>query len=70
MPKTVDNKRRVVLPPLIILFSFLLPLLFLFLGIIIFRASNKFAQTLDKEEKILTAKYGDPYIEYRKSVRF
>jgi protein-S-isoprenylcysteine O-methyltransferase Ste14 len=25
---------------------------------------------LDKEEKILTAKYGDPYLEYRKSVRF
>ncbi|MDD5720974.1 MAG: isoprenylcysteine carboxylmethyltransferase family protein [Candidatus Pacebacteria bacterium] len=25
---------------------------------------------LNKEEKILTAKYGDPYLEYRKSVRF
>lgn len=51
MPKAVDNKRRVLLPPLIILFSFLLPLLFLFLGVVIFRASNKFAQTLEKEEK-------------------
>ncbi len=54
MPKTVQNKRRVFLTPLIILFSFLLPLLFLILGIVIFRASNKFAQTLTKEENIKT----------------
>ena len=52
MPKTVQSKRQVFLTPLIILFSFLLPLLFLILGIVIFRASNKFAQTLTKEENI------------------
>lgn len=54
MPKAVQNKRRVFLTPLIILFSFLLPLMFLFLGVVIFRASNKFAQTLNKEEKVKT----------------
>ena len=54
MPKTLQNKRRSFLIPLIILFSFLLPLLFLILGVVVFRASNKFAQTLTEEEKIKT----------------
>ena len=51
MPKIVQSKRRVFITPLIILFSFLLPLLFLVLGVVIFRASNKFNQTLIVEEE-------------------
>ena len=51
MPKIVQSKRKVFLTPLIILFSFLLPLLFLVLGVVIFRASNKFNQALIIEEE-------------------
>jgi hypothetical protein len=54
MPKEEKNRQKRFLMPLIILFSFLLPLLFLFLGIVIFRSSNKFSQTLNEGEKIKT----------------
>jgi hypothetical protein len=54
MPKEDKKHPKYFLMPLIILFSFLLPLLFLFLGIVVFRVSNKFSQTLNKEEIVKT----------------
>lgn len=54
MPKIKKSQSERFLIPLIILFSFLLPLLLLFLGVVVFRISNKFAQTLNVEEKIST----------------
>jgi len=49
MPEVVKKNRRKFLIPFIIIFSFVLPLLFLILGIVIFRVSNKFARTLNEE---------------------
>ncbi len=49
MPEMSKDTRRKVLTPLIIVFTFVLPLLFLTLGIVIFRTSNRFAQTLREE---------------------
>lgn len=54
MPKSAaksDRKRFLI--PLIIIFSFILPLVFLILGVVIFKASNRFVQSL-KEEKAET----------------
>jgi hypothetical protein len=50
MPKTVRIKRRKFLIPLIIVFSFILPFLFLILGVVIFRVSNRLTQSLEEEK--------------------
>jgi hypothetical protein len=50
MPERVKSKRRKFLIPFIIIFSFVLPLVFLILGLVIFKTSNKFVQTLKEEE--------------------
>jgi len=49
MPEIFKTARKKFLIPLIIVFSFVLPLLFLILGIVIFKASNRFAQSLKEE---------------------
>jgi len=49
MPEIFKTARKKFLIPLIIVFSFVLPLLFLILGVVIFKASNRFAQTLKEK---------------------
>jgi len=51
MPKQVRTGRRHLFLPLIVLFSFILPLLLVIAGVVIFRTSNKFLQTVQEKEK-------------------
>ena len=52
MPELIKVGRRRFLIPLIVFFSFILPLLFLILGVVIFKTPSKSLPILKEEEKI------------------